>query len=93
VSARDVGTELDRRVAAALKATAGSAGPLGGTVIRLNSIHQAFKAQLASGELTHAQYAQKARELLNILRNFDGLVAEAASTGVVSGREMKHGMR
>ena len=86
MSARDVGTELDRRVAAALKATAGSTGPLGGTVIRLNSIHQAFKAQLASGELT-------ARELLNILRNFDGLVAEAASTGVVSGREMKRGMR
>ena len=93
MSARDVGTELDRRVAAALKATAGSTGPLGGTVNRVNSTHKALKAQLASGELTHAQYAQKARELLNILRNFDGLVAEAASTGVVSGREMKRGMR
>ena len=85
MSARDAGTELDRRVAAALKATAGSTGPLGGTVIRLNNIHKAFKAQLASGELTHAQYAQKARELLDILRNFDGLIAEAASTGVTSG--------
>ena len=86
MSARDVGTELDRRVTAALKATAGSTGPLGGTVIRLNSIHKAFKGQLASGELTHAQYAQKARELLNILRNFDGLIADATSTGVVSDR-------
>ena len=51
MSARDVGTELDRRVAAALKATAGSTGPLGGTVNRVNSTHKALKAQLASGEL------------------------------------------
>ena len=80
--AKAVATKLDRRIAAALKATAGSTGPLGGTVIRLNSIHKAFKAQLASGQLTEALYAQKARELLNILRNFDGLIAEAASTGV-----------
>ena len=86
MSARDVGTELDRRVAAALKATAGSTGPLGGTVIRLNSIHKAFKAQLASGELTDEEYAKKAGGLLNILGNFDGLIAEVASTGVTSGR-------
>ena len=86
MSARDVGTELDRRVAAALKATAGSTGPLGGTVNRVNSTHKALKAQLASGDLTDAQYAQKARELLNILGNFDGLIAEVASTGVTSGR-------
>jgi hypothetical protein len=78
VSARDVGTELDRRVAAALKATAGSTGPLGGTVNRVNSTHKALKAQLASGDLTDAQYAQKARELLNILGNFDGLIANDA---------------
>lgn len=78
VSARDIGTELDRRIAAALKATAGSIGPLGGTMNRLNSIHKALKAQLASGDLTDAQYAQKARELLNILGNFDGLIANDA---------------
>ena len=74
-----VATELDRRIAAALKATAGSIGPLGGTVNRLNSIHQALKAQLASGQLTDAQYAQKVRELLNIVGNFDGLIAEVAN--------------
>ena len=45
---------------------------------RLNSIHKALKAQLASGDLTDAQYAQKARELLNILGNFDGLIANDA---------------
>ena len=44
---------------------------------RLNSIHKALKAQLASGQLTDAEYAKKARELLNILGNFDGLIAEA----------------
>ena len=37
MSARDAATELDRRIAAALKATAGSIGPLGGTVKRVNS--------------------------------------------------------
>ena len=56
MSARDVATELDRKIAAALKATAGSLGPLGGTVNRLNSIHKTFKAQLASGQLTDAQF-------------------------------------
>jgi hypothetical protein len=86
VSARDVGTELDRRVAAALKATAGSTGPLGGTVNRVNSTHKALKAQLASGELTDEEYAKRAGGLLNILGNFDGLIAEVASTGVTSGR-------
>ena len=86
MSARDVGTELDRRVAAALKATAGSTGPLGGTVNRVNSTHNALKAQLASGELTDEEYAKKAGGLLNILGNFDGLIAEVASTGVTSGR-------
>ena len=54
MSARGVGSELDRRIAAALKATAGSTGPLVGTLNRVNSTHKAFKAQLASGELTHA---------------------------------------
>jgi hypothetical protein len=87
MSARDVATELDRRIAAALKATAGSLGPLGGTVNRLNSIHKTFKAQLASGQLTDAQFVQKARELLNILGNFDGLIADIASTGVIGGQE------
>ena len=86
-SARDVATELDRKIAAALKATAGSLGPLGGTVNRLNSIHKTFKAQLASGQLTDAQFVQKARELLNILGNFDGLIADIASTGVIGGQE------
>ena len=78
MSARDAATELDRRIAAALKATAGSIGPLGGTVKRLNNIHQTLKAQLATGELTDPQYAQKVRDLLNIIGNFDGLIAEAA---------------
>ena len=58
-----VPTELDRSIAAALKATARSTAPLGGAIRRLNSIHQTLKAQLASGELTDAQYAQKVREL------------------------------
>ena len=92
MSARDVGTELDRRVAAALKATAGSTGPLGGTVKRVNSTHKALKAQLASGELTDEEYAKKAGGLLNILGNFDGLIAEVAST-VAVWPEIKRGMR
>ena len=53
---------------------------------RVNSTHKALKAQLASGELTDEEYAKKAGGLLNILGNFDGLIAEVASTGVTSGR-------
>ena len=70
-------TELDKRIAVALSMTAGSIGPLGGTVQALNRIHKDLNAQLASGRLTDAQYANKARELLNVLRNFDGLISEA----------------
>jgi hypothetical protein len=89
VSARDAATELDRRIAAALKATAGSIGPLGGTVKRLNNIHQTLKAQLATGELTDPQYAQKVRDLLNINRQLRRPHCRGrASTGVISLREL-----
>ena len=74
-----VAAELETRIAAALKATAGSIGPLGGTVKRLNSIHEALKSQRASGLLTDAEYAKEAGGLLNILANFDGLISEATS--------------
>ena len=70
-------TELDKRIAVALSMTAGSIGPLCGTVQALNRIHKDLNAGLASGRLTDAQYANKARELLNVLRNFDGLISEA----------------
>jgi hypothetical protein len=52
---------------------------LGGAVNRLNKIHKCLKAQLASGELTDAEYAKQAGGLLNILSNFDGLISEVAS--------------
>ena len=45
----------------------------------LNRIHRDLNARLAAGRLTDAQYAQKAREVLNVLGNFDGLIAEAAN--------------
>ena len=79
MKASGVATELDKRIAVAIRATAGSIGPLGGTVKRLNSIHEALKAQLAAGLLTDAEYAEEAGGLLNILSNFDGLIAEAAN--------------
>ena len=72
-------TELEKRITAAVKATAGSIGPLGGAVKRLNKIHEALKAQLAAGLLTDAEYAKEAGGLLNILSNFDGLISEVAS--------------
>jgi hypothetical protein len=74
-----VATELDRRIAAALKATAGSTAPLAGSVRRLNSVHESLKSQRASGLLTDAEYAKEAGGLLNILTNFDGLIAEVAN--------------
>ena len=74
-----VATELEKRITAAVKATAGSIGPLGGAVKRLNKIHEALKAQLAAGLLTDTEYAKEAGGLLNILSNFDGLIAEAAN--------------
>jgi len=69
-------TELDRRITDDLKAIAGSIGPLGGAVDRLNDIHRIFKAQLASGQFTDEQYAAKGRELLSILGDFEGLIAD-----------------
>jgi hypothetical protein len=74
-----VATELEKRIAAAVNATAGSIGPLGGAVKRLNKLHEALKAQLAAGLLTDEQYAKEAGGLLNILSNFDGLISEVAS--------------
>jgi hypothetical protein len=62
----DVATELDRRIADNLKAIAGSIEPLGGVAVkRLNSIHEALKAQRASGLLTDEEYAKEAGGLLN----------------------------
>lgn len=70
----NIGTELDRRIDAALKATADSIGPLSVAVNRLNRVHITLKEQLASGLLTDAEYAKEAGGLLNILSNFDGLI-------------------
>ena len=70
-------TDLDMRLAAALKVSAGSIGRLGGTVQALNRIHKDINARLASGRVTDAAYANKFRELLCVIRNFDGLFAEA----------------
>jgi hypothetical protein len=60
----DIGTLLDRKIAAAM--AAGSSGPLGDTSKRLNTIHEALKAQRASGLLTEEQYAKEAGGLLNV---------------------------
>ncbi len=79
MKASDVAIELEMRISVALAATAGSIGPLGGTVNRVKSVHEALKAQLASGLLTDAEYAKEAGGLLNILSNFDGLIAETAN--------------
>jgi hypothetical protein len=80
-----VATEMDRRIATALKATAGSTTPLAGSIRRLNSVHESLKSQLATGLLTEAEYAKEAGGLLNILSNFDGPFAEVASTSVIGG--------
>jgi hypothetical protein len=77
MKASDVVAVLDRRIAAALEATAGSTAPLAGSVRRLNSIHESLKSQRASGLLTDEDYAKEAGGLLNILCSFDGLIAEA----------------
>jgi hypothetical protein len=75
----NIATVLDKRIAVALKATAGSFGPLGGAVRRLNSIYESLKSQRAAGLLTDAEYAKEAGGLLNMLNNLDGLNSEAAS--------------
>ena len=74
-----VATELDTRIAVGLSMTAGSIGPLGGTVEAVHRIHKDLNARLASGRLTDRQYAQKCRELLSLIGSFDGLIAEAAN--------------
>ena len=40
----NIATVLDKRIAVALKATAGSFGPLGGAVRRLNSIYESLNS-------------------------------------------------
>jgi hypothetical protein len=74
-----IAAELETKIAAAMIATAGSIGPLGGMVRRLNDAHKALKAQLAAGELTDAEYAKEAGGLLNVLCNIDGLIEKAAN--------------
>jgi hypothetical protein len=74
---KNIATELDRRIAAALTETAGSNGPLGGVVNRMVSIHKTLKTKLAAGLLTDAEYAKEAGGLLNIISNLDGQIAEA----------------
>jgi hypothetical protein len=61
----DIGSALDRKIAAAM--AAGSSGPLSDAVKRLNTIHDALKAQRASGLLTEEQYAKEAGGLLNTI--------------------------
>ena len=60
----DIGTLLDRKIAAAM--AAGSSGPLGDAMKRLNTMHDALKVQRASGLLTEEQYAKEAGGLLNL---------------------------
>ncbi len=79
MKASDVATVLDKRIAAAIKATAGSFGPVGGAARRLNSVHESLKSQRAAGLLTDAEYGKEAGGLLNMLSNLDGLPAEAAN--------------
>jgi hypothetical protein len=43
---------------------------LGDTINQLSAIHKALKAAHASGELTDQQYTEKARELLEVLRQY-----------------------
>ena len=78
MNAGDVATRLDKRIAAALKATAGTIGPLRGSLDRLNDIHNLFKAQRTSSKMTEAEYTEKAIQLLDILGDFEGLIAELA---------------
>jgi hypothetical protein len=79
VKPSNIATELELRIAVALAASIGSDGPLVATVKRVNGIHEALKDQLFAGLLTETEYAKKAGGLLNILSNFDGLIAEAAN--------------
>jgi hypothetical protein len=66
------------KVAVALSLTAGSIGPLDGAVKGLNKVHEALKAELASGRLTDKEYAKKCRQLLNLTGSFDDLIEEVA---------------
>ena len=54
---------------------------MGGVVISdmvdpLHTVHNALKAKRASGELTDEQYTEKASELLEMFRRFDGIMTE-----------------
>jgi hypothetical protein len=66
---KNIAIELDRRIAAALAATAGS-----DTAKRLKHVRKALKAQRAS--MTDEQCARKVCELRRILDSIDGLVTQ-----------------
>ena len=67
MAASDAVTELDKRIGAALQANACSAGAMSGFAERLYAVHNVFKAKRASGQWTDEQYAEKAREILELL--------------------------
>ena len=49
---------------------------IGDMVDRLYAVHNALKANRASGELTDEQYTEKASELLEMFGRFDGIMTE-----------------
>ncbi|MGB8395702.1 MAG: hypothetical protein WCE27_19090, partial [Pseudolabrys sp.] len=66
----DLTTKLNRAFAAARVNALMGGVDLGDTIDPLSAIHKALKAAHASGELTDQQYTEKARELLEVLRQY-----------------------
>ena len=63
----DIAIELDRAFAAARVNALMGGVVMGDTINPLHAIHKALKAKHAAGELTDEQFADKARELLEML--------------------------
>ena len=72
----NIATERDRAFAAATRNALMSGVVISDMLDPLSAIHKALNAKHASGELTDGQYSEKARELLEMFRRFDGIMTE-----------------
>ena len=75
----DVAAGLDRVLAAARRSALMGGVVIGDVVERMYAVHSTLKAKHTSGELNDEQYAEKVRELLEMLGRLGVVMAAGVS--------------
>ena len=78
MNAGDVVIQLDKQLLPPSRQQLATSGHCAARSTASMTIHSLFKAQRASCKMTEAEYAEKATQLLDILGDFEGLIAELA---------------